>query len=197
MVEEARLAGIHGVLAHAESAGGIKSAVRAGVRSIEHGDGLDEEAADLMVERDVPMLPTYQITYRMLEPELVEQGITPPWALEKLKPLMADMDRNFKFALERGVRMVMGTDGQPGEFLPIELAYMVRHGLSPLGALRAGTLDAARLLDLDADLGTIEPGKIADLIVVDGDPLTDPELWADPARVVGVVQAGKVVADRR
>src|SRR5262249_25390286 len=76
MVEEARLAGIHGVMAHAENGAGIASAVRAGVRSIEHGDGLTDEAVDLMVERDVPMLPTFQVTYRMVEPDLVEAGIT-------------------------------------------------------------------------------------------------------------------------
>jgi imidazolonepropionase-like amidohydrolase len=91
----------------------------------------------------------------------------------------------------------MGTDGVRGEHLPAELRLMVDHGLSPLLALRAATIEAARLLDLDADLGTIEPGKIADLVLVNGDPIAEPELWSDPARVVGVIQAGTVVADRR
>lgn len=77
MVEEASLAGIHGVLAHAENAAGIKSAVLAGVRSIEHGDGIDDEAIDLMLERDIPLVPTFLISHRMVEPELVEKGITP------------------------------------------------------------------------------------------------------------------------
>lgn len=74
---------------------------------------------------------------------------------------------------------------------------MVDHGMTPLASLRAATIEAARLLDLEDDLGTLEPGKIADLAVVTGDPLTEPALWADPGRVVAVVQAGKVVADRR
>ena len=91
----------------------------------------------------------------------------------------------------------MGTDGLRDEHLPRELSLMVEHGMSPLGALGAATVEAARLLGLEADLGTIEPGRIADLAVVDGDPLTEPELWADPARVVAVVQGGTVVADRR
>jgi imidazolonepropionase-like amidohydrolase len=197
MVEEARLAGLHGVLAHAENAGGIKNAVRAGVRSIEHGDGIDDEAIDLMLERDIPLVPTFQVSYRMLEADLVERGITPPWAVEKQQSLMGDLDRNFRHAVERGLRVAMGTDGVRGEFLPQELSLMVKHGLSPLAALGAATIEAARLLDLGEDLGTIEPGKIADLILVDGDPLAEPELWSDPKRVVGVVQAGKLVADRR
>jgi imidazolonepropionase-like amidohydrolase len=197
MVEEARLAGLHGVLAHAENAGGIKNAVRAGVRSIEHGDGIDDEAIDLMLERDIPLVPTFQVSYRMLEPDLVERGVTPPWAVEKQQSLMADLDRNFRHAVQRGLRVAMGTDGVRGEFLPQELSLMVKHGLSPLAALGAATIEAARLLDLGEALGTIEPGKIADLILVDGDPLAEPELWSDPKRVVGVLQAGKLVADRR
>jgi imidazolonepropionase-like amidohydrolase len=197
MVEEARLAGLHGVLAHAENAGGIKNAVRAGVRSIEHGDGIDDEAIELMLERDIPLVPTFQVSYRMLEPDLVERGVTPPWAVEKQQSLMADLDRNFRHAVERGLRVAMGTDGVRGEFLPQEVSLMVKHGLSPLRALAAATIEAARLLDLGDDLGTIEPGKIADVILVDGDPLTEPQLWSDPKRVVGVVQGGKLVADRR
>ena len=197
MVEEAALAGIHGVLAHAENAAGIKSAVLAGVRSIEHGDGIDDEAIDLMLERDVPLVPTFLISYRMVEPELVEKGITPPWALDKQKALMVDLDRNFRHAAERGIRVAMGTDGVRGDHLPRELTHMVDHGMTPLAALRAATINAARLLGLDDDLGTIEPGKIGDLVLVAGDPLSEPALWSDPARVLAVVQSGKVVADRR
>lgn len=197
MVEEATLAGIHGVMAHAENAAGIKSAVLAGVRSIEHGDGIDDEAIDLMLERDIPLVPTFYISHRMVEPELVEGGITPPWALEKQKDLMVDLDRNFRHALERGVRVAMGTDGVRDDHLPRELKHMVDHGMTPLGALRAATIEAARLLDLQDDLGTIETGKIGDLILVAGDPLAEPALWSDPARVVAVVQAGKLVVDRR
>ena len=196
MVEEARRAGIHGVLAHAENAAGIRTAVTAGVRSIEHGDGIDDEAIDVMLENDVPLVPTFFISYRMLEPELVTQGITPPWAVEKQRALMPALERNFRHAIERGVRVAMGTDGVAGEHLPRELSHMVDHGMAPLAALRSATMEAATLLDLADDVGTLEPGKVADLIVVNGDPLTEPALWGDPARVVAVVQGGKIVADR-
>ncbi len=197
MVEEARLAGLKGVLAHAENAAGIKQAVRAGVRSIEHGDGIDDEAIDLMLERGVPLVPTFLISYRMLEPDLIQKGITPPWAVEKQQALMPALEANFRHAIERGIRVAMGTDGLRGDHLPRELTHMVDHGVTPLGALHAATIEAARLLDLSADLGTIEVGKIADLAVVSGDPLAEPQLWSEPARVVAVVQSGKVVADRR
>ena len=80
---------------------------------------------------------------------------------------------------------------------PPEFANDNLTDLAVLSALGAATIEAADLLDLGADLGTIEAGKIADLVVMNGDPLTEPTLWADPARVVGVVQAGRVVADRR
>lgn len=110
---------------------------------------------------------------------------------------MVDLDRNFRHAVERGIRVAMGTDGVRDDHLPRELVHMVDHGMTPLTALRAATIEAARLLDLQDDLGTIETGKIGDLILVAGDPLTEPSLWSDPARVVAVVQAGKLVVDRR
>ena len=86
-------------------------------------------------------------------------------------------------------------DGALG-FEPVQ-TRLVEYGLPPLSALRAATLEAARLLGLDDEVGTLEVGKVADLIVVDGDPLAEPSLWRDPARVTMVVQGGKVVADRR
>lgn len=197
MVEEADRAGIRGVLAHAENAPGIANAVRAGVRSIEHGDGIDDAAIDLMLEADVPLVPTFLISHRMLEPELVESGITPPWAVEKQSALMVDLDRNFRHAVGRGIRIAMGTDGGQGEHLPRELSLMVEHGLDPLASLAAGTISAARLLGLGDELGTIEPGRIADLAILGFDPLAAPDRWADPAAVVAVVQGGRVVVDRR
>jgi imidazolonepropionase-like amidohydrolase len=197
MVEEAESAGLHGVLAHAENARGIKNALRAGVRSIEHGDGLDDEAIDLMLERGVPLVPTFLVIEEMLREDRVASGTTPPWAAEKVQGLLTEMEPRFRHAVERGVRIAMGTDGGNGSHLPAELSLMVEHGLSPLGALRAATIEAARLLGLEDEVGTLEPGKIADVLLVSGDPLAEPALWRDPTRVAMVVQSGRVVADRR
>ena len=197
MVEVARDAGIRGVLAHSENARGTKNALRAGIASIEHGDGLDDEAIDLMLERRVPLVPTFLINEEMLRPDRVESGATPPWAAEKNRQLWAALGPTFRHAVERGVPIAMGTDGVAHSHLPTELSLMVEHGLSPLGALHAATIEAARLLGLDAEVGTLEPGKVGDIVLVDGDPLAEPALWRDPARIALVVQAGRIVIDRR
>ena len=197
MVEEAEHAGLHGVMAHAENAAGIKNALRAGIRSIDHGDGLDDEAIDLMLERDVPLVPTFLIIEEMLREDRVDSGVTPPWAVEKVRVLVGEIEPRFRHAVERGVRVAMGTDGGVGSHLPSELSLMVEHGMSPLASLRAATMDAARLLGLDDEIGTLEVGKAADLLLVDGDPIAEPALWRDPARTVTVIQGGRVVADRR
>ncbi len=196
-VDEARAAGIHGVLAHAEGTQGIKNALRAGVRSIEHGDLIDEEGIDLMLAGDVALVPTFLIVEEMLRPDRVKGGVTPPWAVEKIRRMMDRQRETFREAVTRGVRVAMGTDGTAGSHLPAEIALMVEVGLSPFAALRAATAEAARLLGLDREVGTLEPGKVADLVLVSGDPLVEPALWRDPARIVLVAQEGRIVADRR
>ena len=197
MVEEADNAGIHGVMAHAENAHGIKNALRAGIRSIDHGFGLDDEAIDLMLECDVPLVPTFLIGEEALREDRVASGETPPWAAEKGRELVAELDPRFRHAVERGVRIAMGTDGGPGSHLPTELALMVEHGLSPLAALRAATIEAARLLGLEEEVGTLEVGKVADLVLLDFDPLAEPAAWREPSRIACVIQGGRVVVDRR
>jgi imidazolonepropionase-like amidohydrolase len=197
IVEEAEAAGIRGVLAHAEGTRGIKNAIRAGVRSIEHGDLLDEEGMDLMLAGDVALVPTFLIVEEMLRPDRVEDGTTPPWAVEKVERMRGRQRESFAEAVRRGVRVAMGTDGGAGSHLPSELALMVEAGLDPLAALRAATVDAARLLGLDREVGTLEAGKLADLVLVSGDPPAEPALWRDPSRIALVTQAGRVFADRR
>ena len=197
MVEEADHAGLRGVLAHAENARGIKNALRAGARSIEHGDGLDDEAIDMMLERDVPLVPTFLINEDMLREDRVSSGVTPPWAVEKVRILLEEYEPRFRSAVERGVRVAMGTDGVLGSHLPTELSLMVQHGLSPIGAFRAATIEAARLLGLESEIGTLEIDRIADLVLLDFDPLVEPAAWGDPTRVAMVIQAGHVVVDRR
>ena len=91
----------------------------------------------------------------------------------------------------------MGTDSFNGMYPPAELAYMSEFGLGPYRAIQAATIEAAKLLSLAGEIGTLEAGKQADLIAVSGDPLAEPELWRDPARIVFVMQGGIVVADRR
>jgi len=197
IVEEARAAGIRGTLAHAEGTAGIKNALRAGITSIEHGDLIDDEGIDLMLERDVPLIPTFNINFTLMSEERVAAGDVPPWAIEKMRYLFDKQQVNFRHAVERGVRVVMGTDCMNGTYPPAELAYMAEFGIGPFRAIQAATTEAARLLGLSDTVGTLEAGKQADLIAVSGDPLAEPELWRDPARIVLVIQGGRIVADRR
>jgi imidazolonepropionase-like amidohydrolase len=197
IVEEARAAGIRGTLAHAEGTTGIKNALRAGITSIEHGDLIDDEGIDLMLERDVPLIPTFNINFVLMSEERVARGEVPPWAVEKMRYLFDKQQVNFRHAIERGVRVVMGTDSFNGMYPPAELAYMAEFGLGPFRAIQAATTEASRLLGLSDVVGTLEAGKQADLIAISGDPLAEPELWRDPARIVLVIQGGRIVADRR
>ncbi len=197
IVEEARAAGIKGTLAHAEGTAGIKNALRAGITSIEHGDLVDEEGIDLMLARDVPLVPTFTVNFALMDEGRIARGEVPPWAIEKMRYLFERQQSNFRHAVDRGVRVVMGTDSFNGMYPPAELAYMSEYGLGPFRAIQAATGEAAKLLGLSDEVGTLEPGKLADLIAVSGDPLAEPELWRDPARIVFVMQGGRVVADRR
>ena len=197
IVEEAKAAGIRGTLAHAEGTAGIKNALRAGITSVEHGDLIDDEGIDLMLERDVPLVPTFNINFALMDEDRVARGDVPPWAIEKMRYLFEKQQVNFRHAVSRGVRVVMGTDSFSGMYPPAELAYMSEFGLGPFRAIQAATIDAAALLGLANQVGTLEVGKQADLIAVTGDPLAEPEMWRDPARIVFVMQGGLVVADRR
>jgi imidazolonepropionase-like amidohydrolase len=197
IVEEARAAGIKGTMAHAEGASGIKNALRAGITSIEHGDLLDDEGIDLMLERGVPLCPTFSINFTLMDEQRIARGEVPPWAVEKMRYLFERQQGNFRHAVERGVRVVMGTDSFRGMYPVGELAYMAEYGLGSFRAIQAATNEAASLLGLADEVGTLEAGKQADLIAVSGDPLAEPELWRDPKRIVLVLQGGRVVADRR
>jgi imidazolonepropionase-like amidohydrolase len=179
------------VMAHAHGAEGIKRAVRAGVRSIDHGTFLDEEAIALMLERGTWLVPT--LTAGDTTEALSEDPRLPERVRDKLKGLGRPELASFRMAAEAGVRVAMGTDcpvAPHGTNLN-ELAHMEANGLTPEQALVAATSSAAELMGMEAELGTLEPGKRADVVVVEGDPtpfatLRDrvAEVWKDGARVV-------------
>lgn len=187
MVEEATAAGI-GVMAHAQSNAGIKTAVRNGVRSIEHGIYLDDEAVDLMLAHGAWLVPTLIAPHGVLE----VAGLNPR-VVEKAHMVIEAHQASMRLAVEAGVRIAFGTDTgvtRHGRNLD-ELALMVECGMTPAAALHAATLSAARLLGLDAGIGSIEPGKIADLTIVDGDPF---EVGTLAGRIHAVYQSGELVA---
>jgi imidazolonepropionase-like amidohydrolase len=187
LVEEATAAGIF-VMAHAQGADGIKNAVRAGIRSIDHGIYLDDEAIELMNARGTWFVPTLVAPQGAID--AADAGIDlPPVVIDKARRVVEVHRAAFRHAVEAGVRIAMGTDSgvtPHGQNLR-ELQLMVEGGMTPPAALEATTRSAAQLMGLDADLGTIEPGKIADLVVVDGDPY---EFGTLAERVAQVWKAG-------
>lgn len=168
MTAEASAAGLH-VMAHAQGAGGIKAALRNGVRSIEHGIFLDDEAIEMMLARGAWLVPTLHAPRAVIA--AADAGLPLAAAVVEKARMVASVHReSVTRAHEAGVRIAMGTDcgvGPHGTNLE-ELELMVEAGLSPLEALHATTGSAAELLDVAGDRGTLRPGLRADLVLVDG-----------------------------
>lgn len=187
IVEEATAAGIF-VMAHAQGADGIKNAVRAGIRSIDHGIYLDDEAIELMKAKGTWFVPTLVAPQGVID--AAEAGVPlPPVIVDKARAVIEIHRAAFRHAVEAGVRIAMGTDSgvTPHGRNLRELTLMVAGGMSPAAALEATTRSAAQLLGVEADLGTIEEGKLADLVVVTGDPYDVATL---PDRIESVWKAG-------
>jgi imidazolonepropionase-like amidohydrolase len=193
-VEEATRAGRR-VAAHAHGAEGMKNAIRAGVHSIEHGTLLDDEAIDLFLTHGTFLVPTLSAIQSGCE--MGRAHGMPDDAVRKCAVLGEEQKKTFRKAMKAGVRIAMGTDaGTP--FNPHgrnaqELRRMVALGMTPMQAIEAATRSAATLLGLEHEIGTIETGKEADLLLVNGNPLDDIALLEEPTNVEWVIQGGKVV----
>ena len=192
IVAEARAAGLW-VMSHAQSTEGIKNAVRAGVRSIEHGIYLDDEAIQLMLDHGAYLVPTLVAPVGVIKAAEAGAGI-PEGAVSKAREVIDAHRDSFRRAAEAGVKVAMGTDAGviPHGTNLDELQLMADGGMSPEDVLVATTRTAAELMGLSRTLGTIEPGKRADLVVVSGDPLDFRDLAGRIARVYqdGVLVAG-------
>jgi imidazolonepropionase-like amidohydrolase len=176
------------ITAHAIGTAGIKAAIRAGIDCIEHGDYLDDEAIEMMVERNVALVPTLKITENLGE-HGAERGFLQN-VVERAKRTMEAGFQSTLRAQKAGIRVGVGSDVDFDETAAQEVRMLIRAGLTPMEALLAGTKVAASILDLEHDLGTVETGKIADLILLDGDPLADPFALE---RVTHVIHKGALV----
>ncbi len=190
-VDAARAVGTY-VLAHAYTPPAIRACIHAGVRSIEHGNLLDEATAALMAEHEVFLVPTL-VTYEALHREGSGEGMSRE-SLQKLELVVDAGLGSLRIAAAAGVRIGSGSDllGSMRRYQGRELA--IKAGpLSPMGAVIAATRTNAELLGLADLIGTVEPGKEADLLVVDGDILEDPGLagWSETTALV--MRAGRIV----
>ena len=198
MVQEADFHGNKKVMAHAQGYGGVKNALRAGVNSIEHGVYLDDEAIDLMLETGAFLVPTILAEVYTLE-QHEDSGEFPEWGVRKMKEVNEISLESSSKAYEAGVRIAMGTDSavSPHGMNLRELGLMCRIGMSPMEAIVAGTKVASECLGWQDDFGTLEVGKMADLVVAGKDPLEDIESMGDPANITLVVKDGEIVKDTR
>ena len=189
------------VKAHLEGSRTTKEALEAGVDIVLHGFYIDDDDVEHMLRRNVALIPT--LAWRG---ELVRTGAPgqQPWYVEKAKRYGAAHIASFKRAMEGGVLIAAGSDcsggGSAGDFLrhgenAMELEYLVRQGLTPMEALQAGTRNVAEAYGLSNSLGTIEPGKLADIIIVAGNPLEDIAILQDRNRVEKVMKNGEIVVD--
>ncbi len=159
----------HKTAAHAHGAEGAKRAIRAGIDSIEHGTFLDDEALRLMRERGTYLVPTLATRTGLLESKF------PPLIQHKAELALKSQDSTVRRALQMGVKIALGTDAAvyPHGNNAIEFMLMSNDGMTPTRSLQAGTSVAAELLGLGQKVGTLEPGKMADIVAVPGNPLDD------------------------
>jgi imidazolonepropionase-like amidohydrolase len=198
-IEEAHKAGKK-TATHAMGTRGILNALRAGIDSIEHGVYLDDETVELMLKYKIPVIPTISALYH-IESKGIEAGI-PPFAVEKtlkVKPFHLD---SIRMAREAGMLVAAGTDaGTPfnlhGQNLG-EIKLLVDYGgFSPMGAIKAGTSVSAQVLGLEKELGTIEEGKLADMVVTEGNPLDDVDILLKRENIRLIMKGGKLVKGRK
>ncbi len=185
-------------MAHAQATQGIKNALKAGVVSIEHGIWLDDEAIEMMKRQGAYLVPTLVAPRDVIAFADANPGALPEVAVQKARAVVDDHSASIRKAIQAGVKIAMGTDSGVGPHgrNARELGLMVEHGMTPMQSILASTRHAAELLHLDKDVGTLEPGKLADVLLVDGDPLEQITVVEDQGKVALVMKAGQVVTSQ-
>ncbi len=193
MVSEAAAAG-KTCMAHAQGTQGIKNAVNAGVESIEHGIWLDDEVMAEMKRRGTFLVPTLVAPIWVLRNSEKAPGSVLPQSVRKTKEVMADHRVSISRAITQGLRVAMGTDSGVGPHghNAEELEHYVDCGMTPMQAIVSTTSVASECIHMQNDVGTLQPGKYADLLLVDGDPLADIKILQDKAKLALIMQGGKI-----
>jgi imidazolonepropionase-like amidohydrolase len=193
IVYEARATG-KTVMAHAQANQGIKNAVLGGIHSIEHGIYLDDEVVAEMKRRGTFFVPTLVAPLWVVRRAEKDPASVPPYALRKAREVLADHQASFRLAVESGVKIAMGTDtgvGPHGSNAE-ELERMVEGGMTPMQAIVATTRTAAECARIAHLTGTLEVGKRADVLGVDGDPLANIAVLQDKSRLALIMRDGAV-----
>ncbi len=184
------------VTVHAHNVAGIHNAVKAGVKCVEHGTGIDEETAAMMAEGGVSLVPTLSIA-KILEENFDQHGL-PPQIRERVGDTMQGMTDGLLAARAAGVPVGSGSDliGPKQNRRGLEIALKAKI-LGAMEAIVSATSVNASIMRVADKIGSVETGKLADLVAVDFDPLAEPELFDRPERVVLVVKNGRIVKDTR
>ncbi len=182
------------VMAHAHAAEGIKMAVKAGVRSIEHGSFIDEEGMDLMIQHGTYLIPTF--TVGLYFEEKIADSKALAKAVELGKKSREGMYSAMRMAFKKGVKFGLGTDnvGWPSPYSAREFGEYVQLGMTPMQAIVCGTKTNAEILKKENEIGSVEAGKLADIIAVKGDPLKD---ITELQKVKFVMIGGKIIKNEK
>jgi imidazolonepropionase-like amidohydrolase len=193
-VEEASAAGKY-VMAHTYTPRSMHNCMDAGIRTLEHGNFLDEATARRMAATGTYLVPTIA-TYELIAQQGRSLGVPEP-NVRKIEQALAGAYESLKIADAAGVRIGSGSDllGPQQPFKARELAFKSRV-LGPMRALLAATRTNAEILGMGQEIGTVEEGKLADLLLVDGDPLDDPAILEDASRIHMVLLEGEIVVER-
>jgi imidazolonepropionase-like amidohydrolase len=178
------------VAAHATTAPGIKNAITAGVDSIEHGHRADRESLEMMKAHGTFLVPTVGVIDAMLE---LRKNERTPEQRQRFEAFMQEIQQSIRRAMSLGVKIASGFDASAGARQgknADELIALTKRGMTPLEAIRAATVNAAELMGWQEDIGALEAGRYADVIAVEGDPLTD---IAALQNVAFVMKGGSVV----
>jgi imidazolonepropionase-like amidohydrolase len=193
LVEEAHRAGKKAAV-HAQGAEGIRNALMAGVDTVEHASLADEETIAMMADKGVIYVPTLS-----LGRSIVERGAAfgvPPLFIEKARKIKDMKLRSFELACKAGLRMACGSDYLSDPMTPmgenaVELVHQVASGRAPMDVIVSATRIGAEALGIENEVGTLEPGKLADLIIVDGNPVDDIGILKDRSRISAIYKEGR------
>jgi imidazolonepropionase-like amidohydrolase len=197
---EAHRAGLK-VMAHAESQEGIRNSLLNGVDTIEHAMYLDEETVNLLLKYKTIIVPTLSILNALCSKG--KDAGTPEFAIRKAESAQRVHQESIRMAYRAGVRIAAGSDFLGTEIMShgsnaVELELLEREvGMTRMEVLQAATVVGAEALGMEDDIGTLEAGKLADVLVVDGNPLEDVRLLQEKNRILLVIKEGDIMVDRR